>query len=85
MSTAISANFVGFLSLELSRQDRKVVWVHLNILWRYFMVYNSTDHRKLLTIFFYNNIEKARTELALFSVEKARVTSNVITLSVLLI
>ena len=50
-------------------------WFHcqvLNILWRNFIVYKSIDHRKLPSIFFYNNKEKLRAELVLFSVEKAR-------------
>ena len=50
-------------------------WFHcqvLNILWRHFIVYKSIDHRKLLSIFFYNNKDKLRAELVLFSVEKAR-------------
>ena len=42
----------------------------LNILWCYFMVTKSTDHRKLPSIFFYNYNEKEQEELALFSVEK---------------
>ena len=44
----------------------------LNILWRHFIVFKSIDHRKLPSICFYNNKEKLRAELALFSVEKAR-------------
>ena len=37
------------------------------------MVHKSLDHRKLPSIFFfYNNMEKVRADLALFSVEKAR-------------
>ena len=50
-------------------------WFHcqvLDILWRHFMVYKSIDHRKLPSIFFYNNMEKVRAELAIFFVEKAR-------------
>ena len=50
-------------------------WFHcqvLDILWRHFMVYKSMDHRKLPSIFFYNNMEKVRAELAFFFVEKAR-------------
>ena len=50
-------------------------WFHcqiLNILWRHVIVYNSTDHRKLPPICFYDNMEKIRTELALVSLEKAR-------------
>ena len=42
------------------------------------MVYKSIDHRKVPSIFFYNNMEKVRAELILFSVKKARVTSDVI-------
>ena len=52
-------------------------WFHcqvLDILWRHFIVYKSihVDHRKLLLIFFYNNKDKLRAELALLSDEKAR-------------
>ena len=37
------------------------------------MVYKSIDHRKQpLIIFFYNDVEKVRAELALFSIEKVR-------------
>ena len=38
------------------------------------MVYTIIDHTKLPSIFFffYNNMEKVRAELALFSVEKSR-------------
>ena len=51
-------------------------WFHcqvLDILWRHFMVYKSIDHRKLRSICFYNNMKNLRAELAIFSVEKARV------------
>ena len=41
-------------------------WFHcqvLNILWPYFIVYKSIDHRKLPSICFYNNKETLRAEL----------------------
>ena len=42
------------------------------------MVCESKDHRKRPSIcFLYNNMEKVQAELALLSVEKARVTSDV--------
>ena len=40
-----------------------MVSLPLNVLWRHFMVYKSTDHRKLPSIYL---------SKALFSVEKAR-------------
>ena len=49
-------------------------WFHcqvLNII--IFIVYKSVDHRKLPSIFFYNNKDKLRAEIVLFFVEKARV------------
>ena len=55
-------------------EPRAGEWFHcqvLNILWRLFVVYKSIDHRILPSIF-YNNKEKLRAELVLFSVEKAR-------------
>ena len=48
-------------------------WFHcqvLDILWHHFLVYKSIDHRKLPSICFYNNMEKVRVELAIFSLRK---------------
>ena len=59
----------------------KLKWNHkpqvLNILLRHFMVCKSIDHRKLSSICIYNNMEKVLVKLNSFSIDKARVTSDV--------
>ena len=55
-------------------------WI-FNIFWHHFKVSYSTDHRKLLLICFLLTItwkKLVQAELALFSVEKTHVTSDVI-------
>ena len=55
----------------------------LNILCR--PLCETTDHRKLPSIFFSFNTEKVLTELAIFSVKKECVTSDVILIVCILI
>ena len=43
------------------------------------MVYKSIENRKLPLICFYNNVEKVQMELAVFSIEKVHVTSDICT------
>ena len=47
----------------------------LNILWCHFKFYKSIDYKKLPLICFLQYGQKGRVELALFSIEKAHVTT----------
>ena len=44
------------------------------------MVNTLITHRKCRRFVFYNNMENVRAELVLFSVEKTRVTSDVVSI-----